>query len=140
MTKYMHHGFCNPVRLKNIIRFFFCSVTFHHTFLIYVWNRIEGSERSGKIFKCPLGSAREPGHYFLLFQMPVNQVTDIGFIPISIFRKAGCCNKQRVICFFITTVSYLPEKLIWFFSIASCITITAPFYMQEMIDFLHFGS
>ena len=116
----MHHRLLCPIRLEDIETFLLGKITLYNTFLIDIWHRIYRTDRGRKVFKWPIGSTCQPWHIFLLFQMPVDQLYNISFRPITVS---------------FSLFAYWRNGL----RMTSCMVISSPLHMQEMFYLLHFS-
>lgn len=104
-----HRLFC-PIGLEYVITFLFRKVTFHHSFLIHIWYRIIRTHRCGKVLKRPISSAGQPRHILLFLQMPIYQLNDITFRPVS-FLQHQSRTVQSCIAITFTFFSYRSSSL-----------------------------
>ena len=128
----MYHGFLCPIRLEYVVAFFLRKVTFHNPFLVHIRYRIIGTYRSREIFERPIGRSCQPRHILLFFQVPVNQLYNICFTPISFFkhlcRTIQCCISITFTCF---------TNGCHHLGMASGMAVTSPLYVQEMFHLFH---
>src|SRR5690606_9620464 len=73
---------------------------------------------------------------FLLFEMPIDEVTDIAFTPISISGYSGRSTiKRSISCPFVSTLTSLDSSQysIRIFRMATSVAVSSPLHMQEMV-------
>ena len=93
------HGRLRPPGLENIVGLFFSQVALYHSFLVHVGDGIVGSDRSGEVLEGPIGGTCQVRHGLLLFEMPVDQVAEVGFAPVTIFGDPCCSSEEGGIAF-----------------------------------------
>ena len=106
----MHHRLFCPIGLEYVIAFLFRKVTFHHSFLIHIGYRIIRTHRCGKVLKRPISSTGQPRHILLFLQMPIYQLNDITFRPVSFLQHQSRTVQSRIAITF-TFFSYRSSSL-----------------------------
>ncbi len=139
----MRHRLFRPVGLEDIITFFGREVALDHSLLVHAGHGILRPPGRGKVFEDPMRRAGEPGHGLLLFEVPIEQVADVGFRPVAGLRtgidtaadqggELGLIGGQRAAVNF-------GENAVGIFGVAARMAVAAPLHVQKVVDLLHLG-